>query len=257
VTSLPVSGGYSIPEAVPSVSESAGRVRSAAIVAGASSYHLPVSSRAIVDQQELQCCVSCALGAGMEVLHPAWPALAPVFHYYITRYEQGGADEDGFLYLKNALQTLATAGICRGSLHDYPFTSAGAQTRPSSAAYEDALGRALARRGLRNRYIARSSSSTTAWIRDQLRVNCPVVLGIRLPLGYPKTFLNGRFEWLDPDAPGSLSGHCVLVVGYSDVRQAVRIQDSRGQSAFDGGGWWMGYRVVDSPVVLEAYALLP
>lgn len=193
----------------------------------------------------------------MEVLNPSWPTLAPLFHYYVTRYEQGGADEDGFLYLKNALETLASAGICRGSLYNYPFTVAGSQTQPSPAAYTDGLARALARRGLRNRYAPSTSASTTAWTRDRLRLNCPVVLGIRLPLSYPKTFLNDRFEWLDPEAPGSSSGHCVLVVGYSDARQALRIQDSRGKSAFDGGGWWMGYRVADSAVVQEAYALLP
>ena len=112
-----------MPEVIPSVPESAGILRSDAIAAGASSYTLAVSSRTITDQRALQCCVSCALGAGMEVLNPAWPALAPLFHYHIARYERGGADEDGFLYLTDALEALATAGICRESLYDQPFTT--------------------------------------------------------------------------------------------------------------------------------------
>jgi C1A family cysteine protease len=76
-------------------------------------------------------------------------------------------------------------------------------------------------------------------------------------MGYPKTFLSSRFEWLEPGVPASDSGHVVLVVGYSDLRQALRIFDSRGSQVFDGGQWWMGYRVADSDVVREAWCLLP
>jgi hypothetical protein len=35
----------------------------------------------------------------------------------------------------------------------------------------------------------------------------------------------------------------------------VKIVDSRGRSSFDKGMWWMGYRVLDSHFVFQAYAL--
>jgi hypothetical protein len=54
-----------------------------------------------------------------------------------------------------------------------------------------------------------------------------------------------------------MSGHCVLAFGYDDSRQVLHIQDSQGEDAFDGGRWWMGYRVVDSTVVQEVYRLIP
>lgn len=252
-----LSAGYSIPDTSPTVSSAASAVRSAAVLANTASYALPVCARRVVDQKDLECCVSCALGAGMEIINASWPALSPLFHYYVTRYELSGADQDGFLYLQNALQSLATVGICSNALHNMPFTSPGAQTKPASAAYDDAKGRALARRGVRNRYASCSSTSVVAWARDQLRRNCPVVIGLRLPMGYPSTFLNSRFEWVDPNLQASDSGHCVIVIGFSDVRQALRIQDSRGSKMFDGGQWWMGYQVADSAVVREAYCLLP
>jgi hypothetical protein len=251
------SAGYAIPDSSMGNAASAGIVRATAILADTSGYVLPIRPRRVVDQGELECCVSCALGAAMEVLNATWPALAPLFHYYTTRYEQGGADQDGSLYLNNALDSLAKIGICRGDLHNVPFTTAGATTKPVPAAYDDAKGRALTRRGLRSRFAACSSSSVVSWARDQLKRGCPIVLGFRLPVTYPKTFLNSRFEWLDPDLPMSDSGHVVLVVGYSDLRQALRIFDSRGPQKFDEGRWWMGYRVADSVAVREAYCLLP
>jgi hypothetical protein len=46
----------------------------------------------------------------------------------------------------------------------------------------------------------------------------------------------------------------VLITGYDDARQALHVHDSQGTEHFDQGRWWMGYRVVDSSVVVEAYS---
>jgi hypothetical protein len=92
-------------------------------------------------------------------------------------------------------------------------------------------------------------------IRDILRQNWPVVLGIQLPTGYPNGFPNGDMVWRDPDSPPrSGTFHCVLVTGYDDARQAVHVYDSHGAEIFEKGRWWMGYRVVDSTIVTDAYS---
>lgn len=211
-----------------------------------------------MDQLQLNCCVSCAIGAAMEVMSRGGPALSPLFHYYVARYEDGGANSEGFLYLDNALGTLSQNGICRAELHRVPFTEAGSMTKPSDPAYVDGESRALCRRGFRFRYEGADGLSNTTWIRDRLRQDRPVLLGFRMPLDYPGGFLNARSEWLDPNASAlSENGHCVLVTGYSDLRGAIHIQDSRGTRRFDRGTWWMGYRIVDSPIVTEIYALIP
>jgi hypothetical protein len=254
----PANRGYSLPASAPVVSGAAALVRAAAVNANISSYELSAKSRSIIDQRELPCCVSSALGAAMEVLNPGWPALAPLFHYYVARYDDGGADAAGFLYLDNGLGTLSGAGICRRDLHPVAYDDSGSRTRPSPSAYADGVNRALRRRGVRFRFEQASGPSNTAWIRDQLRLNHPVILGMRLPVGYPDGFLNERFEWLDPESSQlSLSGHCVLVTGFKDLRRAIHIQDSRGTARFDRGCWWMGYRIVDSSIVQQVYSLIP
>lgn len=254
----PVNQGYALPAIIPTISPAAPIVRAAAINANISSYELPVKPRLVVDQQELPCCVSCALGGAMETLNPNWPTLAPLFHYYVTRNDRGGADADGFLFLDSGVATVLAVGICRHDLHPHPYTKAGAATKPTTEAHADALTRALGRRRERPRAERVSGVSRAVWIRDQLRQDRPVVIGLELPMSYPDKFLNPDFEWRDPNgSPRSGSGHCVLAFGYNDARQALHIQDNHGPGRFDRGCWWMGYRVADSIMVQDAYSLIP
>lgn len=255
----PDNKGYARPPITANVSPAAAAVRAAAILASMSAYQLPVKPRTVAEQKDVPCCVSCALGAGMEVVHPAWPPLAPLFHYYVTRYDNDGADSSGFLILDRAIGTLTNQGICRRDLHPVPYTLEAAAQKPSQDAYSDGANRRILRRGgpfFLYRQFA--GTSRVAWIRDQLRQNCPVVIGLRLPMEYPDSFRKRNFEWQDPEDPRpQFGGHCVAILGYDDTLPALRIQDSQGAGKFDGGRWWMGYRVADSQVVEEVYSLVP
>ncbi len=193
----------------------------------------------------------------MEILNPSWPALAPVFHYHVSRFEViGGSDPEGFLYLEKALATLSTIGICTEKLHPHHFDAPGTAASPSDDARADARRRALGWNGLLPRYQQVSGLSRVLWIQEQLRLDHPVVTGIQLPTTYRKNFLNPAFEWLDPaEFPRSAVGHCVLVTGYEDPRGAFHVQDSHGDREFQQGRWWLGYRVVDSSLFLGGYSL--
>lgn len=194
----------------------------------------------------------------MEILNPSWPKLAPVFHYFVTRFDNRGARADGFLFLEDGLATLSREGICLEKLHPKPYTQEGITAKPGVAAYADGATRALANRGVFPRYSEVDGPSKVVWIREQLKQKCPIVLGFQLPVGYPGSFLNSKKEWLNPDVPPrSIVGHCVLVTGYDDARQALHIQDSRGKGSFDQGRWWMGYLIVDSTIVQQVYRLIP
>jgi hypothetical protein len=253
----PINQGYAPPPVVPTISAAAPLVRAAAVSATLSACQLPAQPRAVLNQADVPCCVSCALAGAMEILHPDWPPLAPLFHYFVTRHDNRGADSFGFLFLDAALLTLTNQGICKLASHSPPFTLEGAAVRPSSPAFADAMGRRLVRQGLRFRYQPLVGGSRVALIREQIRAGHPVVIGLTLPLGYPESFLDANQEWLDPLSPArSASHHCVLVRGYRDARQTLRIQDSRGNfPRFDNGCWWMGYRVADSSIIQEAYSL--
>jgi hypothetical protein len=253
----PVNQGVASPPIIRSVSPAAGLVLAGAIAATPGSYELPFRSRSIVDQQELPCCVSCALGAAVEVLNATWPPLSPLFHYYVARYVDGGANPAGFLFVEDALNTLVVKGICTHDLDSVLFTDAWAATQPTAAAYTDAQARSLSQTSVRPWYQQALGVSNAAWIRDQLNQNHPVIVSFQLPMTYPDTFLDQNFEWTDPNKfAASDSGHCVLVTGYNDARRTIHIQDSHGTGKFDQGRWWMGYGIVDSPQIQAVYCLL-
>jgi hypothetical protein len=224
-----------------------------AVAAGATQYEIP-RPRDVFNQGNSFCCVSCALAGAMESLHPSWPALSPVFHYHVTRYDNSGADTDGQLFLDSALGTLAAQGICRQDLHPVPFTDDGPGLRPSAEAYSDALTHVLPRDGKRPRWKLVSGPSVSAAIRDELNLDHPVVIAFRLPCDCSKWLLPPAYEWRDP-IPLAANGHCALIFGYSDSRRAFHVHDSRGSDKFNAGCWWMAYSIIDSPVLQAAYSL--
>jgi len=235
----------------------------AAVGAMAGSATLPVLPRRTVNQGSTQCCVSCALGAAMEALHGDWDALSPMFHYHVTRFVRGRGDAQGHLSFEDGFETLTTHGICREADHASVFDDRGIAARPSSAAFADAASRVVGLNGLFFPVEEIASTSRAADIRTHIRSGHPVVILFNLPMGYPKTFPTASDDWIDPGTPpASGSSHCVLIVGFNDlrgggsVRGAVQVFDSQGTNAFDKGLWWMGYRVLDSSVVLRAYALI-
>ena len=231
--------------------------REAGILANTSAYMLPTMPRSVVDQKDVPCCISCALGAAMEILHPSWPQLAPLFHYYATKFDNNGTDPDGFFTLDNAIITLTKQGICILDLHPVPYTTNGATQQPSQDAYLDGEHRRMLRQlnGL-FRYKKSIGPSKVDWIRNKLSQNCPVIIGFKLPVDYTQLLGNGGFIWDSPENPvAQSSGHCVVVIGYDDTKLAIIIQDSQGIECFDKGCWWMGYRVVDSEITQEVYSL--
>src|ERR1700730_4328135 len=103
----PTKSGYALPPMIPTVSEVAPIIRLAAIDGSVGAHELLFRPRSVVDQKDLPCCISCALSSAMESIKPNVPPLSPLFHYYITRFDKGGADADGFLYLDDGLETLS------------------------------------------------------------------------------------------------------------------------------------------------------
>lgn len=243
----------------PSPSPAAAISRAAAVAAHSGAASLRALPRRIVDQRDVECCVSCALAGAMEVREPASPALGRMFHYHVTRFVNGGADELGRLFLDRGIGTLTAQGICRDSVHESMFDAAGVVARPKQVAFDDALTRRILRQGLRFPYEQVGGTSRAAEIRRHIREGHPVVLTFTLPMGYPHAFLNDDHEWLDERTPSpSSSRHCVLVAGFDDLRGraagAVRIVDSQGPNVFDRGMWWMAYRILDSARVHQAFA---
>ena len=216
----------------------------------------------VFDQSDVNCCVSCAIASAMEILNPEWPDLAPLFHFWVARFDAiGAADPHGNLYLDGGLQVATSDGVCRyrdhsAEEHGAAFTHSGAQVQPRLSAYTDARQRRLPRLGPYPGYRKITGGSRYNQIKGLIDGGQPALLGLILPRAYPKDFLDSSGRWLDPEVPGdNVYRHCVLATGYNDAKSALRVLDSRGPDEFDHGSWWIGPRVVDSSAVEEVFAL--
>jgi hypothetical protein len=236
--------------------EAAAAARLAGVAGGIGAYELAIKPRRVIDQGDNPCCVSCALAAAMETLNSDYPVLAPMFHYFVTRYQHpGGADDKGFLFLDSGISTIQSVGICSQALYLTPDHFPSPSDQPLPAAFEDAAKRKLSSLGFpRIQHISGLSRSVD--IKERLRANCPVIVGFTLPIGYPEN-IDAQRRWMTLDQFSASSvGHCALLVGYDDLQGAVRVQDSRGKEFADRGCWWMGYRVLDSTFVQAAIYLV-
>jgi hypothetical protein len=217
---------------------------------------LPVSARNVRDQLSLESCVSCAAAAAMEARDARAPVLSAMSHYRLARVERRFGSREGRLTLTEGIATLESSGISSERLHDAPMTATGFEQPLSADATAEALRHRLTRRGLFPAYELIGAASRVIAIRRHLKAGRPVLMGFTLPREYPHAFLEPGHIWDNPRIDFAPDGHCVVVIGFDDVKQALRIQDSRGMHArFDKGCWWMGYAVADSNAIVAAAGL--
>ena len=253
----PASGGL-VPPATPvSASEYAALLRSAQLDGQATRHMLPVKAREVRDQGAMEACVSCASAAAMEIRDRQAPTLSAMGHYRTARVDRRLGNSVGRLTVFDGITTLEGAGICSHVLHSAPMTDEGLATPLTAAARTDGRRHLLTRRAFFPGWDTITGGSRAMGIRGHLKDDFPVLMGFRLPRDYPQDFLGPDGVWDDPSIPLTPDGHCVVVIGFNDFKQALCIQDSRGDhEKFEEGCWWMGYAVADSAAIVVAVSLM-
>lgn len=212
-------------------------------------------ARAILDQKEVECCISCAITTCIEVFYPQYEQLSPLFHYYKTAFLfEGRAPRvnDG-MEIDRGFATLMSAGICLFSLHPAQFDATGVAMAPSVDAENDGKKRAMPLDVVT--YVSPYEEiplgrDPVNSMKDALAGGRPVLAGIHLTTNYRAVKL------MDPGAPNGLR-HAVAILGYSDAEASFIIQDSRGPNWAQGGQWWLPYNILMSPntIVFQAFAV--
>jgi hypothetical protein len=211
--------------------------------------HLP-GARAIVDQQGLECCVSCTMGAAVEILLDS-SQRAPLYHYFVVCEGTGRVSRSQGMTFEEGQLFLSGRGICSCERHPVPYTPDGARVAPSPAAETDAL--ALARRLpdlLQPFELLVEPLREIEWKR-KLAEGRPLTIEFRIGPDYHE----GMRRLTDESASGPL--HAVVVLGYDDEQSAFIVQDSRGVFWGLGGQWWLPYEVANTRRVKRALALRP
>lgn len=210
--------------------------------------------RRVLDQGEVPCCVSCAIAAAGESANPGWAALAPLFHYFVTRTEvmRVSSSQAVDLELIDAAASMERFGICLDNLHHPPMNLDGMAVEPVPAARADASRRSLPPLSVFppvSRIELLSDQCRELEWKRALLTGKPIVAGIDLPANYSRSMSRASAQ------SGRLGpSHAVLIIGYRDSERAFIVHDSRGPRWFLGGQWWMPYSFAESGFVFQAYS---
>lgn len=194
----------------------------------------------IEDQSRLGSCVGNAIAGAYELLlNRDFPKefcdLSRLFVYYNARLIEGTPTEDSGVYLRDGIKAVRQNGICQESI--WPYDIKNFATRPSAAAYNDALYR-----NIKNYHRLISTDQ----VLDALNDNRPVVLAIDVFDTFE--YLNSINSTISMPKQSETDpgGHAVCLVGYNLPRQMVLARNSFGLEWGDAGYFWIPFEYLEA-----------
>jgi len=183
------------------------------------------------DQGELGSCTGHGCGAAMLFIHEGSSPSSRLMIYYDGREIEGTTAEDDGAQIRDVVAGLARKGACNEDLWPYDITQFAVQ--PPDAAYAAAGS---------NKITNYFRCTDLMSVKNSLAQGFPVIIGFTVYSGFeaPDVASTGIAKM-----PGSfervVGGHCVLVIGYDDSKNAVFVRNSWGTAWGLSGNFWMPY----------------
>ncbi|HMD00116.1 MAG TPA: C1 family peptidase [Ferruginibacter sp.] len=136
-------------------------------------------------------------------------------------------------YVTDGLNLLSDQGVCL--LDEMPYNQADWLTKPTAEQKQHA-------KKFRIDFWRRVNVLDIKEVKAQLAAGYPVIIGADVS----KEFINdgyaqkGAFIWKDAGTPAG--GHCMLLVGYDDAKNAFKVMNSWGTEWGDNGFGWIDYK---------------
>jgi C1A family cysteine protease len=189
----------------------------------------------VVDQLSLGCCTGCGITGAIEFLEikdkkPFTP-LSILYVYYLERWIEGTVDSDAGAEIRNGIKVLTKWGCCQDSL--MPFCDDGYTFRiePTPDAFAD---------GSNHKAISYMRIQSLSNMKSCLYMGRPFIIGLSVYESFEKVNSYGIVP-----LPGInerlLGGHCMLCVGYDDIKKVFIIKNSWGTGFGDKGYIYVPY----------------
>ncbi|NHA07920.1 C1 family peptidase [Mucilaginibacter sp. HC2] len=210
---------------------------------------------AIGDQGQTGTCVSWSSGyALMGTLNNEFPIANvsnPRSGWYVYQKDHSAnndCDTDDGMYVTSGLDILQNYGVPAANLD----ASLGSPCQAPSSSVD-------ASAATDKNVSSYAAISTVADIKNALSMNLPVEMGFNVYDSFETAFDNGTVY---KKTSGSLlGGHAICIIGYSDAKNAVLIQNSWGTSGGDSqnpGCMWLDYSIfTQSKLGIELYVAQP
>ena len=197
----------------------------------------------VEDQGQLGSCTGNAIAGAIELIDKKNNKrldVSRLFIYYEERVLEGTVNYDYGAYIRDGIKVCYTKGAPLESL--WPYNIRKWATKPSTAAYTDALKRKVTG-------YQRCANFTA--VKNALALGNPVVIGFDVYESFEQGAWqlangSGLMPYPNTSTEQLLGGHAVLIVGYNDSTQRFIVKNSWGTSWADRGYFYMPYTVIQN-----------
>jgi C1A family cysteine protease len=200
----------------------------------------------IDDQGNLGSCTGNSIAGAIDLIDKKTQnkalRVSRLFIYYQERVLEGDVYYDNGAYIRDGIKACYTYGAPQETT--WPYTLSKWATRPSSAAYSEALTRKVTG-------YAKCTDLTA--IKTALAAGTPVVVGFTVYSSFEQGAWqlpggSGLMPYPNINTESVLGGHAVCVVGYNDALAGGRliVRNSWGTSWADNGYFYMPYQVIQN-----------
>ncbi len=177
----------------------------------------------IYDQGQLGSCTANAIAAALEFdqMKQGEQAFTPsrLFIYYNERWAEGTIDSDSGAAIRDGIKSVNKQGACNET--EWPYDITQFTIQPPTSCYSDALKY----RSVSYQRVMRSLRQMKACLASGF----PFVIGISVYSSFESDQVAATgIVPMPQHNEDLLGGHCMLVVGYDDTKQAFTTRNSWG-----------------------------
>lgn len=151
-------------------------------------------------------------------------------------YNQINNGQNAPTYVTDALNVLSQQGVCL--YDDMPYDQNDWVSKPSEQSK-------LSAKKYRIDYWRKINHTDVKEVKAHLAAGYPVIIGAVVSDEFIR---NGKDIWKDPGTQEG--GHCMLLVGYDDNKNAFKVMNSWGTEWGDNGFGWIDYTLFTNPQVI-------
>jgi len=196
----------------------------------------------ILDQGDIGSCVSNASYILFYILSNQKITLSRLQLYYVCRALDGfSSTNDSGTYVSTALKSIYQYGLCNESLWDYNTNNFHVLSPSECFCNTYSL----------KDYIYCEVIQDIANITNCISSGKPIIIGILIYSSFESNNANktGLISMPNTQTEQLLGGHCMLIIGYDNITQYFKVQNSWGINWGDSGYAYIPYSYILSPTL--------
>jgi hypothetical protein len=135
-------------------------------------------------------------------------------------------------YVTDALNMMSEQGVC--PYEDMPYVESDFTSKPSETAKQAA-------KRFRIDFWRQVNVADLKEVKAQISAGYPVIIGADVSKDFVDDGFAKKADYIWKEAGTSAGGHCMLLVGYDDSKQAFKLMNSWGKDWGDNGFGWVSY----------------